>query len=73
MVRYILINNKERIEFEKMYQLPFGCFNTAIYNEAKPAIQMLQNMGTARRKEYWIEKWTDGEYSDVVLKGEWLV
>lgn len=73
MINYVLINNTERCEFEKKYQLPYGCYNTSIYENSKEAIRLLNNMSNYDKSKYWIEKWDNGIFKELVVKGEWLI
>lgn len=72
MVQYVLVNDVEKTKFEKQYQLPYGCWNTAIYKEIKPAILMLENMPSLKRVCYNIEMWENGVFAEVVVKGNEL-
>ena len=72
MISYVLVNDVERQEFEKKYQLPYGCWNTAIYKELKPAISMLENMTPLTRNLYRIELWERGKFVQVVINGNEL-
>lgn len=71
MTQYVLVNNVEKVCFEKKYQLPFGCWNTAIYNESNlnDAILMLKNMSPFKRYEYNIEMWKNGVFVEVIING----
>lgn len=69
MISYILVNDNERKIFEKKYQLPYGCWNTAIYTEITPAISMLENMSQYKRNEYCIEKWDSGQFVETIING----
>ncbi len=73
MVSYVLINNEERNEFEKRFQLPYGCFNTTIYKDISDAVNLLKNMSDFEKRKYYIETWYNGEFKEVILKGEWLI
>jgi hypothetical protein len=72
MIHYILVNNTERELFEKAHQLPYGCSNTSIYKDPKEAIKLLNNMFNSVRKHFYVEKWIDGEFNEIIIKGEWL-
>lgn len=73
MISYVLINNTEREEFEKEFQLPYGCFNADVFSVKQDAIRLLNNMSDYTKKQYWIEIWEDGEFQAVFVKGEWLI
>lgn len=73
MIKYILVNNEERMQFEKESQLPYGCFNTSIYDTPEKAIRLLNNMPSSEKKKYYVEKWQYGNFNSIVIKGEWLI
>lgn len=72
MTHYILVNNTERELFEKAYQLPYGCSNTSIYTDPKEAIKLLNNMFKSAKQHFQVEKWVDGEFEEIIIKGDWL-
>lgn len=73
MISYVLVNDMEKKEFENKYQLPYGCWNTAIYKELKLAVRMLDNMTQITRCQYCIEIWENGVFVEVVVKGDDLI
>jgi len=72
MINYVLINIKKKEEFEKQYQLPYGCGNSSIYKNPKEAVKLLNNMSKYEKNNYAVEKWDNGEYMDTIVRGEWL-
>lgn len=73
MLNYILIDNIKKEEFEKKYQLPYGCYDTQIFGKSSDAIRLLMNMSNFDKKKYQVEKWDNGEFVEVMVKGEWLI
>lgn len=73
MVQYVLVDDMKKQEFEKRYQLPYGCWNTLIYSDIKLATMFLETMPSYKRPCYNIEKWDNGVFVEVVVNGRELV
>lgn len=56
MVQYVIVNEREKIEFEKRYQLPFGYATAVISTELKEAINFLNTVLVKDKNDYIIEK-----------------
>jgi len=73
MTRYLVVDDMKKQEFEKEYQLPYGCWNALIYNDVNVAIQFLKHMTAYKRVCYNIERWENGSFVEVVITGRELV
>lgn len=68
MILYTVVNMKEKVEFEKKYQLPYGYNNIDVHWQFADAMRWFNtHLGPRERKEYVIEKHESG-YTDIVFK-----
>jgi hypothetical protein len=56
MIQYVIVNEREKIEFEKRYQLPYGYANAVISSSLKGAINFLNTVFVQDKQDYIIEK-----------------
>jgi len=65
MIQYAIVNEKERIEFEKKYQLPYGYAKAVISNNLQWSIKVLNNISSKYKSDYIIER-IDCGVSDII-------
>jgi len=56
MVQYAIVNERERIEFEKKYHLPYGYAKAVISNDLQWSIKVLNNIAVKYKPDYVIER-----------------
>jgi len=68
-VRYAVVNHKEKEEFEKKWQMPYGYNNSPkiCFNQDEAIRWINQNLGPNERKSYVVERHKSGKI-DVVWK-----
>jgi len=68
MITYTPINLKEKVEFEKEHQLPYGYNNAEVFYSFDEAVNWFyKTLGPTERREWVIEKHSGG-YTDIVFK-----
>ena len=66
--RYAIIDEYEREKFEKEWQMPYGYSHCFISNEAKTAIQWLENHYEESETTVIIEKISEGGYIELFYR-----
>jgi len=67
--RYAVVNLKEKVEFEKKWEMPYGYNNCPhiSFNQREAIGWVNQNLGPNERKDYVVERHTGGK-TDIVWK-----
>jgi uncharacterized protein YbdZ (MbtH family) len=71
MVMFFVINETERSEWEKKFQVPHGYYTLPFFKSEEGAIEYVNNKPVDKRCDYIVERWENGEV-DVVYQGSWF-
>jgi len=74
MVTYVVVNRREKAEFEKKWQIPFGygsesCIVKASLMEAVEVIDKAAGNSIYTISDYYIERWESGNHQVIFDSG----
>lgn len=70
MVLFYVVNEKERTEFEKKFQVPYGYYAIPFFQTEDGAVGYTENASPIVRDNLIVERWEGGE-CEVVYRGIW--
>jgi len=70
MKTYFVVNEKEKDEFEKKYQAPYGLHTCPNFDFEESAVGFVETSPYKGRNDLIVERWENGECT-VVYRGIW--
>lgn len=70
MKTYFVMNEKERTDFEKKFQVPYGYYACPYFQTEDGAVGYVENSPQRIRDYLIVEKWESGE-KEIIYRGEW--
>jgi len=67
--RYAVVNERERDEFEKEWQMPYGYANCAVFDDYEEAERFYEKVKMVEKhKPYILEEYDNG-WSNIIMEG----